>query len=288
MEGLFRNGANPSFAEKMVSVNVVTEQFFGEEKRNAIYTKLIYFLKRDDNADLIQIVYHNKNMDSASIMKASYIKDVSRKIRRDTKKNRMLLFSLFEMFYLNRSGAIGYVLKKADPSFVQNKEIVNREARNLYRKYLNHLRRGKDVSNFNFEEEKKQVGSFYKKDPAVKLVKMAERFYWKVDLRNVQALFTNETHQLRELSLNFLGENISVSTIGFDTYSNNYKLPKGILFENETGEKFLFQTLSFKVFNGSKKYMQKTAEKYINDEEKFRNSKSKIKFLLKDSLDFYY
>ena len=291
MEGLFRNGANPSYKENIALVNVLTEQILGEEKRNAIYTKLIFFLKDSNSVDLIQIIYHNKNMDASSIIRASYIKNLPVKIRLDRYKNRMLLFSLFEMFFLNSSSSISSLLKKADPLFVQNKEILNSQGVMLYKRYRNYLRQNNKESKkspFNFEAEKKKIGSFYKRNPSVKLIKIAGRFFWKVELQSLQAFFTNEKHQLKKLELNFFGGRVNISIDEFGVFSKNYELPKIILFENETGEKFSFKTLKFKVFNGSSRYMEKKAKEYMTYEEKFRKNKFKIKSLLEDSLKFYY
>ena len=291
MEGLFRNGANPSYQENMVSVNILTEQIFGEEKRNAIYTKLIFFLKNTESADLIQVVYHNKNMDISSIIRVSHLKNLPVQIRRDGRKDRMLLFSLFEMFFLNSSGSVSFLIKKIDPSFVKNNEILNTKSVSLYRKYRNYLRQGdkKDMNlGFDFEAEKKKMGSFYQKSRFVKLVKIAEHFFWKVELQSLKAFFTNGKHQLRDLKLNFFGEKFNISTDYFVIFSNIYELPKTILFENEARERFSFKILKFKVFNGSSRYMDKKAKEYMDYEEKFRKNKFKIKSLLKDSLKFYY
>ena len=290
MEGLFRNGANPTHQGNVVSIHLLTEQVYGEEKRKAIYTKLIFFLKNDRSADLIQIVYHNKNMDMSSIVRVAHLKDLPGKINFDRDGNRKLLFSLFEMFFLNRSASIGRLLKQIDSSFVLNKEILNEEAVSLYRKYRNHLRRNKGVANpaFNFEAEKKKIGSFYQRDSSVKLVKISEQFFWKIELDRLKAFFTNEKHQLREMELNVRGDQISISTDGFATFSKIYELPKAILFKNKAGEIFSFKTLRFKVFKGNERYMDKTAKKYMTYEEKFRQNKFKIKSLLKDSLNFYF
>ena len=289
MEGLFRNGANPSHENNIVSVNVLTEQVFGEEKKNAVYAKLIFFLKNKSSADMIQIIYHNKNMDMSSIMRVAYIKDLPGKIKYDREKNRKLLFALFEMFYLNRSISIGSLLKEVDSSFIYNREALNANAVSLYRRYRNKLRNNdqKGQSILKFEAEKKKVGSFYRRNESVKLVKVSESFFWKVDLKNVNALFTNEKHQLQELELNAWGDKFNVSTDGFGIFSKTYELPKAILFQRERAE-FSFETLKFKTFNGSERYMNKTAKKYMAYEEKFRKNKFKIKSLLKDGLSFYY
>ena len=292
MEGLFRNGINPSYQENMVSVNVLTEQIFGEEKRNAIYVKLIFFLKSATNADLVQVVYHNKNMDTSSIIRVSHIKNLSVNIGRDRNVNRRLLFSLFEVFFLNRSTSISVLLKEVDPSFVQNKEALNKKSVSLYRKYLNHLRQEKNGevvnSNFDFETEKKKIGHFYQRSSSVKLVKIAERFFWKIGLQSIQALFSNEKHQLRKLALNLFGEQVDIRTGEFGTFSKIYELPEKMLFANQAGEKVSFKTLKFKVFNGNGRYMNKIVKKYMAYEEKFKENKLKIKSLLKDSLKFYY
>ena len=293
MEGLFRNGINPSYQKNIVSVNVSTEQMFKEEKRNAVYAKLIFFLKNTKNADLLQIIYHNKNMDASSIIRVSHVKNVSTKIGRDGNKNRMLLFALFEMFFLNKSTPISILLKKINPSFAQNKEILNKNNIALYRKYLRRLRQQNSNSettqnNFDFETEKKKVGSFYRREPSVKLVKMAEQFFWKIDMQSIQALFTNEKHQLKKISLNLFGEQVHIGTSGFGIFSKDYELPKVILFENQSREKFLFTTLRLKNLDGNNRYMDRLVKKYMNYEEKFKKNKFKIKALLKDSLKFYY
>ena len=292
MEGLFRNGANPSFQENTVWVNVLTEQIIGEERRNAVYARLIFFLKSSDNADLTQVIYHNKSMDTSSIVRVSRVKNFSDKIGRDGNRNRMLLFSLFEMFFLNRSESIVSLVKKTDSSFVPNREILNPKAVSLYKRYLNYLRRqgngGVSNQTFDFEVEKKKIGSFYKRDSSVKLVKMADRFFWKIDLSSLRGLFTNEKHQLKELELNLFGDKVHVSTDGFGIFSKIYELPRAILFENEMGEKFSFKTLKFKVFNGNSRSMEKRAKRYMDYEEKYRENKFKIKPLLRDSLKFYY
>ena len=288
MEGLFRNGVNPSYQKNIVSVSVSTEQIFGEEERNAIYTKLIFFLKNTTNADLIQVVYHNKNMDAASIVRVAHVKDISTKIGRDRNKNRMLLFALFEMFFLNKSIPISVLLKKIDPSFVKNKEVLNKKNVSLYKRYLRHLQEQNNDSGFDFKAEKKKIGSFYRRNPSVKLVKIAEQFFWKIELQSIQALFTNEKHQLKKLSLNLFGDRTNISMGGFGVFSKEYELPKVILFKNQSGEKFSFKTLRLKVLDGNSRYMDKLAKKYINYEEKFKENKFKIKALLKDSLKFYY
>ena len=290
MEGLLRNGANPSLQGNVVSVNILTEQVLEEENRNALYAKLIFFWKNKHSVDLIQIVYHNKNMDMSSIIKVAHIKNLSAKIKHDREKNRKLIFSLFEMFFLNKSGSLASLLKQVDSSFVHNKEVLNKSAVLLYNKYRKHLRQNnrERKPNFNFEAEKKKIDYFYERNSSVKLVKMSERFFWKIELQDFKALFTNEKHQLRELELNFMGERINISTDAFGLFSKNYELPKVILFENEKGKKVSFKTLKFKVFNGSASYMNRTARKYINYEKKFRGSKFKIKSLLKDGMNFYY
>ena len=177
MEGLFRNGANPSYEGNMVSVNVLTEQVFGEDKRNAVYAKLIFFLKNDNSADMIQVIYHNKTMDSSSIMRVAHIKDLPGKIKYDGDKNRKLLFALFEMFFLNRSTSIAHLLKRIDPLFVHNMEVLNREAVSLYKRHRNYLRRNDGAANTAFEAEKKKTGPFYKKTSSVKLVKISDQFF---------------------------------------------------------------------------------------------------------------
>ena len=271
MEGLFRNGNNTNLSGNVVSANIAVEKLDSSNNPSQqIYAKFLFSLENETRPAALQITYNHPKMHNSSIIKTTYLSNLHRTIKNDALLDRAVIFSLLEVFLLNRSDAIALLFRGIVPNFATNREIINPEKLRFYREYRRHLKNARGrLSNLrgSSREERMRLQeyramSLYRRSSAVKLVREDGRFFWKMELENLVARFSNENHHLRDLVLSTPVGNISVTVESFALFDGTYELPKRILVETRSGEKIKLTILRVKNYNGRKGYLRKKLKKY--------------------------
>ena len=270
MEGLFYNGDNPPLRGNTVEVLLLAQSAsspYREEMGESAYLHLTFFRPSDYRLDLLQVLSKGPEMTSGNILRSSLLKNLTRKMKSDHRRERVLFYSLLEMFFFNNSRSLSVLFKSVEPSFVTNQEAVNPQLWAFYQKYARHLRsvkeakaQGQTAQRTMPWPKKMREQSFYRISDAVSLVKRGRGFFWAVNLEHLTAFFGNEDHRLTELNLVLPHGEVQVMAMGLVPFSI-YKLPKIILF-NTVGGSFSFQVLRFKVSNKRSRYLSSIARKY--------------------------
>lgn len=251
MEGLFRNGANENITGNLVVFNLlVTEQpkiqeTEGKPKEN--YLKLVFFQEEDKSIKLFQFQYPDSQMSDQKLSHFTKVSNLYSKIKSDPKPERAVFFSILTMIGLNYSNSITALLKKYNPDFKYNREIINGEKMALYRSYRNYLTEKEKSStqsplNPLKPEEKLKVdelmkSSMYKSTGNVKLIKRDGDFYWFLDLSRSNALFSNDNHFIKELKILLSKGSIELDFDDYLSLNGTQMVPGQIMFK-DSNERF--------------------------------------------------
>ena len=194
MEGLFRNGLNPTHKEGAfvsAKVSVHFESLTNTKATDAaqtqkLYMRFLFFLNDLENPRLLQTIHHSSSFLPSSTLKTAIISNLEKKIKYDSSENRSLFFSLLTMFFLNSSKSIVAVIKKNDPFFMTNIEALNEKGVKLYQRYAWHLKRKKKDSSQDYSAYEHKLRaekrlydnrSLYNRNKSIKLVKKMNRFF---------------------------------------------------------------------------------------------------------------
>ena len=276
MEGLFRNVSNPDPSGDMImvalEVNALETNPVSENRSNdghndnevkgnrPLYIKLVYNLI-GPGVKLLQVVYDDLAMSDNKIRSAKLINNFPEFLSADNKDERRFIHGLLSMFVLNRSLEISQFLKKVQPEFKLNQDLLNNEKVKLYNRYRQFLLAGKKSNSKDDlglgpiksddpvrqqEIDRILKSSMYNNVDQVKLVREEGRFFWKLDLNSVTAYFTQNTQQMKNLMVQTQFHQFKVEVENYALYDGVHELPSSLIFELG-GEKKLqvsFQKLS--------------------------------------------
>jgi hypothetical protein len=273
MEGLFRNGSNEVIPGNLVVFDLmVTEQPKIQEtegKAKEHFLKLIFFQQDDKSIDLYQFQYPDSQMSEKKIVRFAKVSNISGKLKREMNIERSVFFAILKMIGLNNSNSISYILKKYNPDFKYNREILNWEKMALYKEYKNYLlEKDKTLKSSPLNplrtEDKERVenllkSSMFRNTGDVKLIKKDWDFYWLVELDRASALFSNDNHNLKEIRMQFPK---GIMEIDFDEYisiNGMQPVPSQIMIK-DLNERFY--KIKITGFNISQNSPSKVNEKY--------------------------
>ncbi len=288
IEGLFRNGGNPNWDNKVVMFSFMVEKIILKEELEQvtqeeleqpikespgdnIYCK-IYISKWESDYRFLQIKYNNISMKNDSIAKVKFSPGLIKLIDGDTELTRKVFYSLMLMFYQNDSILISKLLKEFNTDYQNNQELVNESKWGLLTRYRDFLEEKKEnpelelVSPLAVEEDYPEdelmpreilAQHNYINAGKVKLSKIEKRFYWLFNLENMSGVFSNEGQLLNQFSMNNTGRKIIFNFDDYILFDSKHKLPRlaNILLDDNTS--FKIRTLNVKSFNVKPNYFKK-------------------------------
>ena len=323
-EGLFRNGQNQDLNGNFVILSFIVEELPNQDllKNNKVsdednetirntvqekraapkYVRLIFSLENEYRLDLLQLEYRDSSFKNDGLVRSIYIPGLLKRVQEDSSLENPFIYSILMMFALNDSRGIISLIKKHEPNFKQNDEIMNDEKLwllNEYKKYLQTIREDEELKKDLIsplqptdEEVKGKVNkimnsNLYKKSENVKLVRHEGAFYWQVALEKMTALFSNEAHRLKELALNTPTGSIIINCGNYILFDGVHELPKIILYKNAQERTFRIKTVALKNFTNSGKKLFERAKDYKDQEEK-QNARSDEQLHDSYSIPFLY
>lgn len=275
MEGLFRNGINPDIVQdlavlvvKMKNIKVNQVEVENEEEKlaldNSKYYKILYNNTAQGPQDVIVATYKNANLEDSELEAVKSYRNEKEMITSSPLLHKRLTMAILNMFALNSSNGISGVLKELDSEFMTNKEMVNKDKKELLEKYRRFLLAKKDYdqkikdmkkngANINemekisaplspmqpeSAEEKTELNqimsnSLYVPNKMIKLVKDGSEFFWVLQTQKISARFKNDTHMLKVLKIASESGEYVVLPHEYATYQGEYLLPKKIEIKSE-------------------------------------------------------
>lgn len=300
-EGLFRNGNNPDIGGELIVLNVIIQEMqnsevlqnilvkdeekmatessplmmAGDTKKRAI--KFIFSLEKSERVGMIQLNYDDIKMENTHLKKVIYNPNLLETLKVEPKFERNLLYSLLCMVSLNEARPISNLMKKLDKEFTLISEGLNKEKLNLLKSYRDYLMAIQKDPNLKEKlndplrpidpESKTKVdgilkSSLYIKNDKVKLFKKGKEFYWKIELENIEGLFSNEDNHLNELSLKTLDGESSVVFGDYILLDGIHEIPKEMIIKTTGNYLYKVELSEYKVYADSKKEFYKRAEEY--------------------------
>jgi len=303
LEGLFRNSNSPELDGNLVVIKMMLEEVATANSDVSLSTeeqdlktpmeprfyKFIFSTEIEKKTQLLQVEYKNNLMKRNDIKKSLYFKNLSEKIKEDVYTERSLFYSLLMMFGLNNSEGMKNILQKYGTNFVDNKNLMNEEKIKLINSYKTYLTAIKEDKTLKEElisplkpediEEKEKVDTLlkapmYKDSENITLSKEGQKFFWKMNLENVKASFSNEEHRLLRFELDSAEGNILGNFGDYILFDGRHELPKIIVLRDKANRQFKIRFLSFKSFvNKGKNLLERAVDyKKIEDELKLKEA----------------
>ena len=290
VEGLFRNGNNQKVAGKIAIISAFVTNLEDKDALNEMissqkrpeemeghYVKMIFSKVNEEKFQILQGIYDSGKMDEKSLIEVHFISHIIKKIKKEPQLSRSLFYSLMLMYAFNDSVGIKKLFKKYSEDFKENKKIMNQDKVRLYndfRNYLLTLKQNKDLKNElvsplrpRNEKDRKKVdtlinSSLYKDTGHVKLVRRENRFFWEVNMKKAQALFTNEKYRLHYLQVHSPDGDVEVNAGDYFLSSGNYELPRILLFRDEFFKYTHLRMINMRVYDKLRRNIPEMARKY--------------------------
>lgn len=316
MEGLFRNGVNPDIVQdlavlvvKQVNNKLEDGQVVKPENEETVINEQFYKILYNNSAqgpqDIILAAYSNANLEDDNLISVKIYKNEKDMIANTGLFQKKITVAILNMFALNSSVSISNVLKEIDEEFMTNKEMVNKDKKELLEKYKRFLlakkeydQKMKDLkkNGANVEEMEKlsmpmsplnpenvdeknelnqiMANSLYVPNKMIKLVKDGSEFFWVLQTQKISARFKNDSHLLKILKINNeLGETI-ILPHEYATYQGEYLLPKKIEIRSREIESIL-EVQNYYLLNSKNKNFSDRIEEYKKILEKEKSSRIK-------------
>ncbi|EQC50054.1 hypothetical protein M899_3485 [Bacteriovorax sp. BSW11_IV] len=270
-EGLLRNPNNNDITGNLILLNVsVLHTMTGElsdeaaettKKSSLGYYKFLLNNEERRSGEIIQGQYFNSSFSDREIARLDSYRNLGATLQSDQIIERELFYSLMMMFAMNESKYMGNFIKKYSSDFKLNNEMLNREKVKLldeYKKYLTMIKADPSLKDHvksplakEGEEEAKKIKEImdsptYDDNKNVELVKIGENFFWKVKFDNGEMMFSNEEHQLQQMTLNFGGKKINVYALEYLLFDGQHEMPKKIKIEMGDGNTYDVSILVYK------------------------------------------
>ncbi|MBF0361856.1 MAG: hypothetical protein HQK49_12635 [Oligoflexia bacterium] len=241
-----------------------------------LFVELTFFTdKNSGSLKILQKTFSDDKMNRNSFLNVVFIDSIEKlftefssdsttsstsNISSGTSKNAFYS-SLYQVFS-NHHGLILKFLKDHNDNFQFNREIINKEKFELLEKYRLYLEtiiqnpalKKTEVSPLqpvSSSDKAKAMAllkenSFYL-NKNVSLTNENGEFFWKIQLKNSQALFSNDQHFLRLLSHTATATNSETFEINFEEYSiynNLYMAPKYITIKSTEKKNYIMKIIS--------------------------------------------
>ena len=286
VEGLFRNPINPDLEKKIVvlqfGITSDLEESLKKKTAQKAYYKVLIDLKDFSIKKVLFLEYKSEQFFQKNLKSMNIVKDIKKKITEEDNFVSKLIYSILIMYGANSSEGFDKIFKGISLDYRSNLDTMNGKKENLLGQYKNYLVRKKEIIRnqnliFNKEElvsplalkekekqeevEKIMNKSMYKKSSFLELVKKGKSFFWKIEMTNISAIFTNEEHILKEMLLYFGGVNYNISLGPYVIYSGIYFLPKKILIEYQN-YKISLDIINYYTLNNKRRTFRKHSLRY--------------------------
>ena len=283
-EGLFRNASNADMTSNaaIVTFSVRPDEQFGLAAENApaAYYKLIFTISGKDTLNMWQLRYSGPAMTDNQLEQIWTGQNLLRKLRNDARPERDLFYSMLISLVWNDSRAMAAYLKKYAKHFETNTELINPAKAKLvesYKHYLQAIKQNKELKqeldsplNLKTAEDRTLVQELmtqgvYSRSKYVALQQRNGSFFWKLDLDNGTAWFTNEDKRFTSLELNLAKAQIVMQAGNYMLFDGIHELPKdlGIKFSLDgTGANYRIRLLSLETSANKNNRLEKLIENY--------------------------
>lgn len=288
-EGLFRNVSNKETTGNLIVVTAQIEEFAAPIKENSliqttqsipeqevqpdgpVYVKWLISIERERIVDVIQVLYNDPQMKKVSSAGVRYFPEFKKMMKNDSSIERSLFYALFMMLTLNDSELVGSVMTKYAQGYIPNKELMSREKINLYYRYKEYLEKRQDdpslVSPLEPEDEEraKQVQEIlttpmYRDANNVKLVRFDSELAWHVDVKNMQAYFSNEMHRLKRLDYQSPLGDIRILFDDYVLFNGTHELPKTVIIKDMSQKSWKLRFTGLSHLNSSKAFTERAKD----------------------------
>lgn len=288
MEGLFRNlsSGDATGNVQILKLRMVPLEIDGQKENSeeSKYIKMVFSIE-DSQVDLFQLEYKNANFSDSEVVRVRHFPSLNKVVMSDGNIERSIFYGLLSMFATNLSKPLVFVLRKLDPDFLLNSNILNEEQVRIYSKQRRHLvsvRSGATQASAPSplrpatDDEKKKISEtmnqdMYKKSENVNLVRENNNFYWQIKLSKIEALFSNKDFSILKLKIMQKESNYEYSFANYTMMSGESFLPQKIIYKNPNDKLFETQIFSFESVTATK---QKIVERYKSLEEKSAKQKA--------------
>lgn len=310
VEGLFRNAHNADISGNTVAVSFTIESMMSEkskegtvsgllapverdteqedqafEKKTGHY-KLIFSVEENKPTPMLQVRYSGVGMAPSEVTDTFVVPNLAGHIKRERVLEKQFFYSLIEMLVLNSSSGFNALLKKEIQNYKSNKDLIDREKKHMYKKYMTYLKRKKEldeedekaeelVSPFKPEDENKREEveklrsrRFYKDYGNVRLTREGEKFYWSIELVGLNALFTQEEHRLKKLSLDTLQGALKVSAANYVLMDGRHELPQKVIMDHPEYGRYQVTFMSTQDFKSKSTSFSDRVQEYRSRQQK--------------------
>ncbi len=312
VEGLFRNINNKDIEGSIIIVNFqikkvqkkldpseVTShavkqehlEILEKEKQTVRYIKVFLSIENPKRIEYLKIEFDDISMNHTSIQKISYFPNILEEMSKDQSVERRLFISILNMLTLNDSRGISAFLSRYNTNYQSNKMSINEKKKLLlsqYKQYLEKINENKELkeeiqSPLKSEDlEKKEKidevlqGSMYVKSKNVFLYKEKKKFFWKVQLDSITALFDNESLKLKRVMFQSGGGAIKMYFGEYILFDGIHELPKVIYFKDLLEKSFQIRVSRYKVISKLSKSIEKRYKEMNENFLKRKESQSKM------------
>ncbi|MBH47981.1 MAG: hypothetical protein CME71_07390 [Halobacteriovorax sp.] len=300
-EGLFRNVSNKEPTGNLIVVTAMVEEMeesapaaestpntaslnealMPPTKKKPIYYKWLLSLEREGSVDMIQVSYRNSQLKEEQIVQTKYFPDIAKVVSNDNSLERSMYYSLMNMLVVNESKMFKALLVKYAQGFQSNKELMTKEKVALYRKYKEYLeKRQEDETLISPLEptdpdqlsavKEIMAAPMYKDAGNVELVRIDNELAWKVDLKSLNAIFSNEDHRLRKIEYQSPLGDLRVITDEYVLFNGAHELPKTMIFKDMSNKSWRVRFLGLSHLNTHSTPFTKRAQDYTDAAKKAR------------------
>jgi hypothetical protein len=255
-------------SEEPLATNVTSgaEEFTAEEEHRFI--KLHFRQTANGSVKLMQAEYTGAEMKRSQLVQIKTYHNFGRQLDKEERDQTKLFYSLMMMFALNDSRPISALLKKHNLDFLENREIMNEEKVQLYKRYKEYLTSIKEdknlkeelISPLTPEEEEEKVltqeilkMAMYRSSDRIKLVKHDGDFFWQLSLERSSAMFQNQSHRLQMLHTQLGERRHTIYCDEYVLYNGVHALPKEIRVELDDGSAHRVKIIRYSNFEDRKK-----------------------------------
>lgn len=281
-EGLFRNASNADMTANaaIVAFSVRPDDQFASTSEASAYYKLIFTISGKDTLNVWQLRYSGPAMTDAQLEQIWTGQNLLRKLRNDSRPERDLFYSMLISLVWNDSRAMASFLKRYAKHFETNKELINPAKAKLvesYKHYLQAIKQNKELKNeldsplnLKTAEDRSLVQELmtqgvYNRSRYVALQQKNGDFFWKLDLDNGEAWFTNEEKHFISLQLSMNRAILAMQAGNYLLFDGIHELPKdlGLKYAQDgTGADYRIRLLSLETSANKNNRLEKLIEGY--------------------------
>ena len=284
MEGLFRNGKNKDLSGNLIIIKMMVDEvsLTDDLEKRVSYLKFYFSVAEKNRIEFLQVHYPDGEMRKDSANHLYYAHNLLWNLRKEEDDEKILFYSIMAMLGLNDSRPISSYLGKQSGDFKINKRSMNWEKVKLLKKYKDYLVIKKknpdteELSPLNPEEEEKKekvksilAAPMYTHSENINLIRRENSFFWEVKLPTINALFSNETHFIRELKIQTVRGPLAVTFGEFNAFNGVHFLPREILIRDRTEKSYKVRILSYNIYNNPKKGLRERHKDFKKVVEKY-------------------